>query len=623
MLITLIVSASLAVQVVAGGIALRMLGRSDRRGPWLLLAVAMLFMAARRGLTLADLVFGSKAKPLDTPAELVAFTISALMLAAVQAFAGLIRERQREASALATSEARYRNLVETSHDLIWSVDEEGRWTFLNAEATRRIYGCEPQEMLGRSFVESLADDRKAIDPDTHRKILEGARVVDFETTHLRRDGRRVTLRFNAIPLRDESGKVVGTTGTATDVTAARDAERKEKELQDRLVESQRLESLGVLAGGIAHDFNNLLMAISGNAYLALDLLPTGSEVRNAVQSVIQASERATTLTRQMLTYAGKGRHQISSIDMSKVVREICPLVVPTVSKKVQLDLDLDPQIPPIDGDDGQIQQVVMNLVINAAEALADKVGSVSVRTFVRFAHDGEFTSRLGAESLPAGRYVMLEVEDTGCGMDAETQRRIFEPFFTTKFVGRGLGLSALLGIVRRHHGGLAIDSEVGVGTTFRLAFPPGATAPAPTQTPAPVADSRGNALILLVDDEDGVLRIARTALERAGHTVVTASNGRTAIEVFATVKDRVSLAILDMSMPEMDGAETLDALQRVRPGLRVILASGYHDHLDDPLRTHAGPVSFLPKPYTPGQLVGLVHDMLARAPRPDAAATSS
>jgi signal transduction histidine kinase/CheY-like chemotaxis protein len=389
---------------------------------------------------------------------------------------------------------------------------------------------------------------------------------------------------------------------------------------EKLLQKQKLESLGILAGGIAHDFNNLLTGILGNASLAMDMLPQDSPVARMLEDVMQASERAAHLTRQMLAYAGKGRFVLERLDISRLVREISHLIKSSIPQNVQICLDLGDDLPVIEADGSQIQQLVMNLVINAAEAIpSERTGSVTVIT--RTQHlDESYLAQLGASSdLAQGEYVALEVRDTGSGMDEATLRRIFDPFFTTKFAGRGLGLAATEGIVRGHGGVLKVYSSPGHGSTFKVLFPALAEGKRREEVrpPAPVKVPAGSGTVLVVDDEEVVRRTAKSALERGGYDVVLAEDGPEGIRIFEALKDRIALVLLDLTMPGLGGEEVLLRLQAIGPQVRVILSSGYNEVEVIQRFAGKGLAGFLQKPYTAAALIDAVNQVLASAPGQD------
>jgi PAS domain S-box-containing protein len=392
--------------------------------------------------------------------------------------------------------------------------------------------------------------------------------------------------------------------TLSDITERKQAEEAQRLLDQRLQQAQKLESLGVLAGGIAHDFNNILTAVLGHAELALDEISLLSPARCSLMEINTAARRAAELCRQMLAYSGKASFALEHVDLRELIEEIGHLIEASVSKTTRLNLRLDDDLPPILADASQIRQVVMNLIINASEALGERGGVVAVTTHVTHYAPGDPRVAEWQDDVPAGRYVELEVIDTGGGMDAETRSRIFEPFFTTKFVGRGLGLAAVLGIVRSHRGVVMVDSEPGRGTTFRVLFPAleDADNGAPARDAAFASEWHGSGTILLVDDEETLRTVGSRMLERLGFAVLTASDGGEAVERYRERQGEIDAVILDLTMPRMDGAEALGELLLVNPDVRVVLASGYAR--EDVMERFAGRgfTAFIQKPYTLDQL---------------------
>jgi PAS domain S-box-containing protein len=323
--------------------------------------------------------------------------------------------------------------------------------------------------------------------------------------------------------------------------------------EQRLREAQKLESLGILAGGVAHDFNNLLVGVIGNASLAQEMLPSGHPAVELLEGVIHTGEQAAHLTRQMLAYAGKGRFLVEPVDLSALIPEMSGLVRPSISKKIELRLDMAEDLPAIDADRGQMQQVFMNLALNAAEAIGSHEGAITVRTFVQDVDERYMRLHPDAAALRTGTHVCLEVRDTGCGMDEATRAKIFDPFFSTKFTGRGLGLAAVAGIVRGHKAAIAVASAPGRGSCFTVLFP--ASAAAAGEPSASLRDSAldGSGVILVVDDEPIVREMAKIALERHGYAVLLAESGVAAIDIFRRHPGEIALVVLDLSMPQMNG----------------------------------------------------------------------
>lgn len=371
-----------------------------------------------------------------------------------------VRERTAEAMDAANAAREQAQLLELAHDAILSIDWNGSIRFWNKGA-EEMYGWSKDQAVGNIAHELL----HTVFPEPLEAIAKRLSAVghwEGELQHTRRDGTVLQVVSRWAVRRNQEGSPAGYLEINTDVTERR-------KLEEQLRHKAKLESLGVLAGGVAHDFNNLLTGILGNASLALDATPAQHPSRLLLEEVMRASERAADLTRQLLAYAGKGRFVMRVVDLSALVREISGLVQTSIPKTVQVRLQLAEDLPGIEADAGQLQQIVMNLVINGAEAIGPEGGTVLVRTGEQTV-DEQYIETIAAhaDNLRPGQYVMLEVHDTGSGMSSETLAKIFDPFFTTKFTGRGLGLSAVQGIVRAHRGALKVYSQPGQGTTFKV-----------------------------------------------------------------------------------------------------------------------------------------------------------
>ena len=382
----------------------------------------------------------------------------------------------------------------------------------------------------------------------------------------------------------------GTIWLLEDITARHHAEVA-------LRQSLKLESLGILAGGIAHDFNNLLAAILGNLNLAQSKLPEDSKALDYLERVERTVIRASDLTRQMLAYSGRGQFVIKPHDLNRVVEEVTHLLQASLSKKISLRFKLSPGLPPFMADAAQIQQVVMNLVTNAADAIGEGEGSITIATEFQVLDRAFISTTFPTNHLRPGPYVVMSVEDTGCGMSRAILNRIFDPFFTTKLTGRGLGLSAMLGILRGHDADIKIYSEEGKGSVFKVFFPASIDGP---EAPFEVEEQTTELFsgkTLLVDDETVILEITHAALGALGFEVVTAGDGLEALQIFKKSPYDFDLVLMDVTMPRMDGMEAFDAMRRVRPDVPVILTSGYSDleSLQGPLGQ--GLAGFLQKPY--------------------------
>ena len=417
------------------------------------------------------------------------------------------------------------------------------------------------------------------------------------------------------------GRPIRALGVLMDVTERKAAAEARRDSERTMAQAQKLESLGVLAGGIAHDFNNLLVGMLGNAELALADLPPDSPVRELVMGIEHAATRAAELTRQMLAYAGKGRFVVEPLSLNRIIMDVADLLGAAISKKASLHFDFSDELPLVEADPTQLRQVAMNLIMNASDALGQGTGSITVTTRSEKAERKLLRTLLLGADLPEGPYVRLEVCDTGAGMDAATQARVFEPFFSTKFTGRGLGLAAVLGIMRAHRGAIGVDSVRGSGTTFTLLFPASAKSREAEHLPPrtgvraePAVQATGT--VLVVDDDETVREVAHQILNRAGLTVLRAVDGRAALAQFDVQGNDVDLVLLDVTMPVMGGAETLAALRaRGWPG-PVVLMSGYSLQEASEQFGHLGAAGFVQKPFRRADLVATVLDRLGKANRP-------
>jgi PAS domain S-box-containing protein len=432
--------------------------------------------------------------------------------------------------------------------------------------------------------------------------------MDYKIVRL--DGSVRYIHDEGEVIRDEHGRAIWMFGTTQDITEWKRLEGERLEMERRLQYSQRLESLGVLAGGLAHDFNNILMAIMGNLEMAQMNLEASSKPRRYIEAAFKASRRAAEITRQMLAYSGRGAFVVKPTDLSAVVDEMGDLLRSSISKTVSLQFNLCRSLPSVTADSEQMEQIIMNMVINASEAIGEGASVVTVRTGVE-ACEESYLERSRVEEKPSpGRFVFLEVSDTGCGMDEETQRCLFDPFFTTKFTGRGLGMSAVVGIVRGHKGAIVVESEVGRGTTIRVLFPApwaGGEEARPREEAVSVPSGEGvvggfSGTVLVVDDEEAVCDLCREELEGFGFTVLTAEDGEEGVRVFREHGGEITCVILDFMMPKMDGVAAFKELTRIRPDVRVILSSGYDQQ--EALRLFAGQglSGFIQKPYTMANL---------------------
>ncbi len=499
-----------------------------------------------------------------------------------------------------TQERLFRLLFERSGDANLLIDgnrfvdcNQATVEILGATDKASVLGTHPSE-LSPPFQPDGQSSREKADEIIATAYRRGSH--HFEWVHRKLDGTTfpVEVLLTAIPWK---GKQLLHT-TWRDRTEARRAEEQRRNLEAQFQQAQRLESLGVLAGGIAHDFNNLLTAVLGNLNLAQFNLspesPAGPFLENAEKTVLKASD----LTKQMLAYSGKGHFVVKLHDVNEAVQEMAHLLQVSISKKATLRLHLAQSLPPIEADGAQFQQVVMNLVTNASDALGDQEGIIAISTGLAAIDADYIATTFPTQSLAPGRYVTLEVSDTGQGMSRDVQARIFDPFFTTKPTGRGLGLSAMLGILRGHHAGLKIYSEVGRGSSFKAFFPAAQGHAVPLEAAGPPEEVDLKGTVLLVDDEPTVLETIGSALETLGLRVVLARDGLEALETLSSDPTAIDLVLMDLTMPRMDGREAFQAMRQVHPGVRVILSSGYNEQESIQPFLGKGLAGFLQKPYT-------------------------
>jgi PAS domain S-box-containing protein len=527
----------------------------------------------------------------------------------VGAFLDISRRKEAE-QALAEAVQRLDAHMDNSPLAVVEFDREFRVTRWSKEA-EKLFGWSAPEILNRAIAEMPwihPDDVGAV-AELSRGMLQGTHPRNVGVNrNYRKDGGVVECVWYNSAIYDAEGRMTSILSQVLDIT-----ERKRTE--QRLLQAQKTESIALLAGGVAHDFNNLLVGVIGNASLALELLPESNPAHELLRGIIKSGEQAAHLTRQMLAYSGKGRFVVEPVDLSDVVREVVDIVGATASKKIAMVLEFAPGLPPVESDRGQIHQVLMNLVVNAIEAIGEQTGVIAVRTGVRTVDEISARDLEGWDIRP-GTYVFLEVRDTGPGMDEATKAKIFEPFFTTKFQGRGLGLAAVAGIVRGHKGAIHIESSPGKGASFLLFLPAISGRALRAEGPAPVLvrDLNAGGTVLIVDDDEDVRNMVRLSLERRGCKTALASSGMEAIEALTRDPAGISVAILDVGMPGMSGQETLPRLLAVNPRLCVVVSSGYSEA--DALAPFQGmPIAgYIQKPYTVQALLAKVQAILDRRP---------
>jgi len=541
----------------------------------------------------------------------IELSVSEMRIDDERMFTGIIRdisgrievERERE---------RLISVLEATSDFVGVVTSELQCIYINS-AGRRMVGIGIDE----DITQFNANDFHPEDMYEHVATVALPHAMEVgvwtgETRFLTRDGIEIPTLQTIVAHYEQDGERLAYFSTiARDISDIKAAEAERLAVEAQMLQTQKLESLGVLAGGIAHDFNNLLLGVIGNADLALTELPSTSPGRSYIENVVTSAQRAAELCRQLLAYSGRGKFVVKAVDLTEVVHEMSHMLEVTVSKKAAIRYDFAENLPAIEVDVTQLRQIIMNLIMNASDALKDQNGVISIRTGVTDCDNHYLEQSSWNDDLPAGRYVYLEVSDTGCGMDPETRDRIFEPFFSSKAPGRGLGLSAVLGIVRSHQGAIRVYSEPGSGTTIKVLLP-ACDQPPETLSQRMERQSayRGAGTVLVVDDEPAVRRLATAILQKAGYTVITAHDGQEAVETFQAAKDDIDLVILDMTMPRLSGEETYRRMRQVKPNVCVVLSSGYTEHEATGRFLGKGLAGFLQKPYRAEELLQLVQRVL-------------
>lgn len=504
-----------------------------------------------------------------------------------------------------------RAVLESTADGILVVGERGEVVTANKRFAElwRI----PEDLLARGDDEALIANvvSQLTNPDqfvARIKELYGSPNEDTDTLIFKDD--RVFERYSSPLIRD--GRVSGRVWSFRDITARRRAEESRIAVERKMRQSQKLESLGVLAGGIAHDFNNLLVSVLGHADLAAESLTAPAPALSHIEAIVSASKRAAEMCALMLAYSGKGRFVIEAVDWSALVKEMSHLLRVSLQEGVSLRLDLSEDLGPVEGDIAQLQQVVMNLVTNASDAVGERTGSISLTTGTVYCDEGELASCQVGGALPPGEYIFLEVRDDGCGMSEDVLSRIFDPFYSTKMTGRGLGLAATQGIVRGHNGALKVESTVGGGTTFTLLLPPStkSTVRERGEIEYPRRKRVGEGCVLVVDDDLDVREVAVAILNSRGFSTLEAVDGEEALRIFEARRSEIRLVLLDLTMPRLGGTATFRLLRELDPDIRVLLMSGYN--AQDTIARFAGQKlsGFLPKPFTMDSLLEQVFQVL-------------
>ncbi|MCH8075674.1 MAG: PAS domain S-box protein [SAR324 cluster bacterium] len=511
-----------------------------------------------------------------------------------------ITERKRAEKALGESEAKFRDLVETSQNLIWRLDTEARFIYLNP-AWEEALGYTLEEMLGRRITDFKDPGDTEETLSAHQEILGGKTLLNRVATYLTKTGEKRVFNFVAKPSIDAEGNIVGAQGTAHDITGRR-------MLEDQLRQSQKMEALGTLAGGIAHDFNNILAPIMGYAEIMVAKADPGSRDQDNLNTILRSAVRAKDLVSQILLFSRRVESEKKPSDLVPVVKDVFRLARSTFSKSILVVEEIAEGTAPVVCDPNQIHQALLNLCVNAGQALTDG-GEVKIMIDrVQLHQAGDFSGKQFT-----GDFVRLSVSDTGVGMDEDTLRQIFDPFFTTKEVGQGtgLGLSTVFGIVREHGGGIFVYSQPGQGSLFEMVLPAAEFTGRESVETAALAPN-GRERILFVDDEQEIVRLSKSILEDFGYRVTVTSDSNQALRIFLDSPADFDLVITDQSMPRMKGEGLAKELRRAKPDIPIIICTGHSDYMTPEYSQQKGIDAFLYKPFSANQLGQVVRDVLDR-----------
>jgi PAS domain S-box-containing protein len=518
-----------------------------------------------------------------------------------------IAERKRMEEMLRRQESLYHDLVESSQDLVWRCDSEGRYIYLNP-AWEKTFGYPVEEMIGKKFSDFQDQPVGERDMKVFGHLMKGNSLSGFESVHLGKDGREIYLVFNAKSITDDEGRIIGTRGTAYDITERKKAEAEKNMLQNQLLQAKKMESIGRLAGGVAHDFNNMIMVILGNAEIALEEIEPVHPVRDYLNEILATAIRSADLTRQLLAFARKQTISPRTLDLNDIVSGMTRMLKRLIGENIELVWKPGSELWNVLMDPAQIEQVLVNLSVNARDAIENS-GRVTIRTS-NVQVDDTFTSSM--TNIKPGDYVLLTVSDDGCGIDREHLPHLFEPFFTTKELGKGtgLGLATVYGIIEQNKGYIDVDGEKGKGAVFRIYFPRHASLKPVIEDKDKERPARGDETILFVEDEMPILNLGKTILERYGYTVLTSNTPEKSLEILENHAGPVQLLITDVVMPGMNGKNLSEIVKEKRPGIKILFISGY---TADVVARHGvveKDIHLLEKPFTVKTLVSKTREVL-------------
>ena len=509
-------------------------------------------------------------------------------------------KRRLADEALLESELKYRSIVEGIEEGYFEIDFDRNLTFFN-DPLCKMLGYSSDEMRGkntRGFTAAATIEKMDQIYEQIQKTGEPVQVTDYDAVG--RDGASIALELTAALMRNADGNPIGFRGVLRDVSERKDAEAEKRKLETQVRQAQKMESIGTLAGGIAHDFNNILMGIQGNASLMLLKTKKGEVNYEKLKNIETYVENGTELTKQLLGFARRGKYYAIATDLNNVIDRSASMFGRT-KKEIRMHSDLQPELWTVEVDRGQIEQALLNLYVNAWQAMPQG-GDLYLKT-ENIILDADFANSMPYK-VEAGDYIKITVTDTGSGIDKETRERIFEPFFTTKEMGRGtgLGLASVYGIIKGHGGYINVYSEEEAGTTFTIYLPASGKAVQQEKIEPVATVSKGSGTVLLIDDEEMIIKVGEELLQELGYNVLVARSGQRAIELYKKYTDKIDLVIMDLIMPGMGGGETFDRLKEINPDVKVLLSSGYSINGQASEILERGCDGFIQKPFNINQL---------------------
>ncbi len=519
-------------------------------------------------------------------------------------------KRRLADEAMLESERKYRTIVEGIEEGYFEINLDRNLTFFN-DPLCNLLGYSRDEMMGKNIREFTSPATIAKMDQIYEQVQktgEPIRVTGYDAVG--KDGESIALELTASLMRNSDGDAIGFRGVLRDVSERKDAEAEKRKLENQVQQAQKMESIGTLAGGIAHDFNNILMGIQGNASLML-LKTKNSHVNyEKLKNIETYVENGTELTQQLLGFARRGKYYAIATDLNDVIDKSASMFGRT-KKEIRIHSDLQPDIWTVEVDRGQIEQALLNLYVNAWQAMPQG-GNLYLKT-ENVILDADFVNSKPYK-VEAGDYIKITVTDTGSGIDQETQERIFEPFFTTKEMGRGtgLGLASVYGIIKSHGGYINVYSEAETGTTFTIYLPASGKQVQEEKREPPVTVSKGSGTILLIDDEEMIIKVGEELLQELGYKVLVARSGQSAIKLYKKNTDKIDLVIMDMIMPGMGGGETFDHLKEINPDIKVLLSSGYSINGQASEILERGCDDFIQKPFNINQLSEKIQGIIAQ-----------